>query len=100
MGTAEKMTDTHINTESLLTLTELVAAVKGHIIGEKSSKNVVFTAVATDSRNVVFKSLFVPLVGEKQNGHIYIPQALEKGASVVFINNSEYSQKSSFYDEL
>lgn len=100
MGTAEKMTDTHINTESLLTLTELVAAVKGHVIGEKFSKNVVFTAVATDSRNVVFKSLFVPLVGEKQNGHIYIPQALEKGASVVFINNSEYSQKSSFYDEL
>ena len=100
MGTAEKKTDTHINTESLLTLTELVAAVKGHVIGEKSSRNIVFTAVATDSRNVVFKSLFVPLVGEKQNGHIYIPQALEKGASVVFINNSEYSQKSSFYDEL
>lgn len=122
MGTAEKMTDALQKNESLLTMPELVAAVKGRMLGvgaesvassknvagtsgaamssAVSSKSVSFTSVSTDSRNVVLKSLFVPLVGEKQNGHIYIPQALEKGASVVFINTSEYSEKSALYDEM
>lgn len=85
-------------TESLLTTEELLCAVKGVEIS--SPKNVFFSSVATDSRNVSSGSLFVPLVGEKQNGHNYIPQAMEKGASVVFVAAEEFSKKSEFYEKL
>lgn len=74
--------------ESLLTLDELLSGVNGTVYG--NTQNVVFTNVATDSRNVCKNTLFVPLRGEFQNGHKYIPQAVEKGASVVFVNEYEF----------
>ena len=67
--------------ESLLDLNTLVSACNGSLISNASES--FFTSVVTDSRNVLKNSLFVPLVGEFQNGHKYIPQAVEKGASVV-----------------
>jgi len=73
--------------KSLLTGNELLAAVKGTQIG---SSDCLFNDVQTDSRNVSANCMFVPLVGEFQNGHKYIPQAIEKGASVVLINREEY----------
>lgn len=75
--------------ESLLSLDELLSGVKGTVFG--NTQNVVFTNVATDSRNVCENTLFVPLRGEFQNGHKYVPQAVEKGASVVFVNEYEFS---------
>ena len=76
--------------ETLLDLKTLVSACNGTVIGNASE--CCFTSVVTDSRNVVKNSLFVPLVGEFQNGHKYIPQALENGASVIFINRNESTE--------
>ena len=76
--------------ESLLDLKTLVSACNGTVIG--NATECCFTSVVTDSRNVVKNSLFVPLVGEFQNGHKYIPQAVEKGASVVFVNRNETTE--------
>ena len=71
---------------------ELVAAVRGKGVGRSTTESrFCFSSVTTDSRFVVPGSLFVPLVGTVQNGHAYIPEALEKGASCVFVNESEYS---------
>ena len=87
--------------KSLLTKEELLAAVKGTQIG---SAECLFNDVQTDSRNVSADKpcMFVPLMGEFQNGHKYIPDVLKDGkkASVVLINKAEYDEKSSFYDEL
>ncbi len=85
--------------ESLLEKNELVSAVKGRIV-DGCNADCHFECVATDSRNVCPQTLFVPLMGEFQNGHKYIPSAIEKGASVVFIMNDEYSQNVSVYKEL
>lgn len=74
--------------ESLLTLEELLSGVNGTAYG--NTQNVIFTNVATDSRNVCENTLFVPLRGEFQNGHKYIPQAVEKDASVVFVDEYEF----------
>lgn len=83
---------------SLLSFDELISAVNGISIGfAGSTDNFGFTSVVTDSRNVVSGSLFVPLVGQNQDGHKYVPQAAEKGASVVFINNSEYQKNTGKY---
>lgn len=84
--------------ESLLTLEELVAAVKGEVISK--SRECFFTSVQTDSRNVEKDTLFVPLVGEFQNGHKYIPQALDKGASVVFVNRYDYGMQPGVYKRM
>ena len=43
-----------------------------------------FALVATDSRNVRTGALFVPLVGEVQDGHAFIEEASCAGAAAVF----------------
>lgn len=73
--------------ETLLTGDELVSAVKGVQLGSAVCS---FTDVQTDSRNVKPGCLFIPLVGEVQDGHKYISGAIEKGASVVFLDENEY----------
>ena len=81
--------------ETLLTLKELLQATGGKLIG--SASECTFTDVQTDSRNVQKNTLFVPLIGEFQDGHKYVPSAVEKGASVVYICQSEYEAKKDFY---
>ncbi|MBP3710773.1 MAG: UDP-N-acetylmuramoyl-tripeptide--D-alanyl-D-alanine ligase [Treponema sp.] len=89
-------------TDSLLTCAALLDAVHGSIAGGRSvcAEQCAFTSVTTDSRRVVPQSLFVPLMGEKQNGHAYIPQAIENGASVILLNRDEYEKKRGDYDAL
>ena len=85
--------------ETLLTKEELLTAVKGTQIG---SSPCLFNDVQTDSRNVCAEKpcMFVPLMGEFQNGHKYIPDVLKKGASVILMNETEYKAQVSYYDEL
>ncbi len=85
--------------ESLLTKEELLAAVKGTQLGSAACS---FNDVQTDSRNVSPDKpcMFVPLMGEFQNGHKYIEDVLAKKASVILINKSEYDSKAAHYDEL
>ena len=84
------------NNESLLSLDELLKAVGGVFIGfDKNRENFCFTSVVTDSRNVKPLSLFVPLVGQNQDGHIYVEKAIESGATVIFINKNENKKNNS-----
>ena len=84
--------------KTLLELGELAKAVNGSILNK--TDNFSFSSVATDSRNCEQGTLFVPLMGQNQNGHTYIPQALEKGASVVFVQRTEYDGKKEAYERL
>ncbi len=84
--------------KSLLTLEEVLESTGGvHVLG---AGEFCFTGVQTDSRNVTAGTLFVPLLGEKQDGHDYIPQALEKGASSVFIAMSSWEKRPDFFTEI
>ena len=84
--------------KSLLTLEKILEATDGiHVLGPSV---ITFTSVATDSRSVEKDTLFVPLIGEVQDGHKYIPQAMEKGASVVFIARKNYEDDSNFFVNL
>ncbi len=75
-----------ISQTSLLSLFELLAATGGITVLGCPEQDFFFDSVATDSRNVMARGMFIPLVGEFQDGHKYIPAALEKGATVVFVN--------------
>ena len=87
--------------KSLLSLEKILTSINGIYIGSENNKKLFcFTNVVTDSRNVVENSLFVPLVGEFQNGHIYVDQAVEKGATVIFIDSEEYENNPNKYKEL
>lgn len=88
---------TTANEASLMTLNEVLEATGGILVGSQDGFS--FNDVQTDSRNVSKNTLFVPLVGEFQDGHKYVPQAVSAGASVILINKSEYKNNSSVYDE-
>lgn len=74
------------NISSLLNLSDTLKAVGGVLLCDFAEENFCFTSVATDSRKVTEKTLFVPLIGEFQDGHSYVPQAVGAGASAVFIS--------------
>ncbi|MDE5897806.1 MAG: UDP-N-acetylmuramoyl-tripeptide--D-alanyl-D-alanine ligase [Treponemataceae bacterium] len=86
--------------ESLLSAEELAAAVRGRFVGSGRRADFFFSSVATDSRNVRAGSLFVPLRGEFQDGHQYVPQAVGTGATVVFIDEQAYRTDGGLYDRL
>ena len=86
------------NGNSLLELDELLDATGGiHVLG---SGRFYFDSVQTDSRAVEKNTLFVPLIGEKQDGHAYIPQAVEKGASAVIISIKNFENNGNFFSEI
>lgn len=89
-----------LHASSLLSGIELLNAVKGEFIGDFDGASLFFASVATDSRNVVQNTLFVPLIGEKQDGHSYIPQALANGASVVFVAQTAFESDRAAYEAL
>lgn len=63
---------------------EVLKATHGILVeGEKST---VFNGISTDTRTLVPGNLFIALVGEKFNGHDFIPQALEKGAGGILVS--------------
>ena len=85
---------------SLLSFDELASATGGILLLGPGPDGFCFSSVVTDSRNVQQGSLFVPLIGEKQDGHAFIPQALENVASAVFIAIANYERDSSFFVDL
>ena len=63
-----------------ITIQELLEAVGGTLLGQADLSRTV-SQVDTDSRDIHPGSLFIPLVGERFDGHAYINPALEGGAA-------------------
>ena len=58
------------------------------------NENAFFTRFNHDSRDIKQNDLFVPLVGDRFDGHDFINEALGKGASISLCENSKYSSLS------
>ncbi|MEA5143695.1 MAG: UDP-N-acetylmuramoyl-tripeptide--D-alanyl-D-alanine ligase [Oscillibacter sp.] len=67
------------------TVNELCAAVGGTVL---QSTDAAVTTVCTDSRGVPVGSLFIPLVGERFDGHDYLTAALSAGAAGCFCSRT------------
>ena len=64
-----------------MTTAQICEAVQGVLSGDE---NTAITTVSTDSRTIGDGAWFVPLAGERFDGHDYIDMALEKGAAGCF----------------
>ncbi|MDI6727025.1 MAG: UDP-N-acetylmuramoyl-L-alanyl-D-glutamate--2,6-diaminopimelate ligase, partial [Smithellaceae bacterium] len=61
-----------------LSVREILKATGGRLI--RGDGTLVFCGISTDSRTVAAGNLFVPLVGERFDGHAFIEQAVASGA--------------------
>ena len=64
-----------------LTLRQLLEAVNGTLLGDFDDLDAQAVQVSTDSRNITPGCLFIPLEGERFDGHSFIQAALEAGAA-------------------
>lgn len=65
-----------------ISISEILVATNGRLISGNTNDTI--TSVCIDSRKVTKGALFVPLIGEKTDGHEYIQSAFESGARVSF----------------
>lgn len=64
-----------------LTLRQLLEAVNGTLLGDFDDLDAQAVQVSTDSRSIAPGCLFIPLEGERFDGHSFISAALEAGAA-------------------
>ena len=64
----------------MFTINEIAAATGGRIVGLAAGE---VTAVSTDSRSVTPGQLFVPLRGERFDGHAFIQEVADKGITTI-----------------
>ena len=64
-----------------LTLKQLLEAVDGTLLGEFDDLDTAVADVSTDSRKITPGCLFIPLEGERFDGHSFINSSLEAGAA-------------------
>lgn len=68
----------------MMRLSEVALATSGQLVGH----DVEFCCVGTDSRAIKKGQLFVALKGENFDGHEYVAQSLEQGASAVLVSQA------------
>lgn len=73
-----------------LSLQQIAQWTEGTIHGE----NITLSDISTDTRSINAGSLFVPLKGERFDGHDYVKQAIEKGARAFLWGHKQAPQNS------
>ena len=76
-----------------LKLSEVLEAVKGKLLGTFEDLETEISAVDIDSRNLTPGGLFIPIIGERFDGHAFINDALEAGAAGCFTARSRDSYR-------
>lgn len=73
-----------------LNLTEIIKAVNGEILFKNNDG--IFNKVSTDTRKIEKDNLFIALKGANFNGNDYAVHAIEKGASIVIVDEVKFSE--------
>lgn len=66
-----------------MTLKNIASACGGSYIGSEKLEDKIICGVAIDSRLIEKDYLFIPIKGERVDGHTFIPQVFKKGACCV-----------------
>ncbi len=64
-----------------ITVRELLQAVNGTLLGDFPNLDMTVTRIQRDSRLIQPGDVFLPLVGERRDGHTFLPGALDAGAA-------------------
>lgn len=70
-----------------LTLEDLVHATGGRCLNVGKNGDKLITSITTDTRQITEGSLFIPLRGNRFDGHNYIEEAFKKGACMSLTEN-------------
>jgi len=70
------------------TASAVAAATRGALVQGRGEY--AFVGVSTDSRTCQTGELFVPLKGERHDGHAYIPKALDRGVSGMLVEENVF----------
>ncbi len=79
----------------MLTLEEVLSAIGGKLINN-TNKDIVFSSVTTNSKEAGQGMLFIPLIGERFDGHNFINDAAENGAAAALTKYNLKPDKSDF----
>ena len=74
-----------------LNIQEVIEAVNGEIIVKNNDGH--FNKISTDTRKIENDNLFVALKGANFNGNTYAVSAIEKGASVVIVDEIKFEKE-------
>ena len=66
-----------------LTFANIAKACEGRYIGDETLLDTTITGAVIDSRQVKEGYLFIPIKGERVDGHKFIPTVFEQGAAIV-----------------
>jgi UDP-N-acetylmuramoyl-tripeptide--D-alanyl-D-alanine ligase len=45
--------------------------------------------IVTDTREICSNDAFIPLIGKKEDGSIYLEEAVKEGANIIFVTDSD-----------
>jgi UDP-N-acetylmuramoyl-tripeptide--D-alanyl-D-alanine ligase len=71
-----------------LSLAEIIKAIHGEVLVKNNEGN--FNKVSTDTRKIEKDNLFIALMGENFNGNDYVFHAIEKGASILIVDEIKF----------
>lgn len=74
-----------------LNLSEIIKAVDGKVLYNNNEGN--FNVISTDTRKIEKDNLFIALKGENFNGNDYVIKAIEKGASIIIIDEIKFREE-------
>lgn len=83
--------------EIRLTLSQLLRATKGTLCGpvstssESTLRTTCIQSIFTDSREIVKQGLFIAITGENFDGHNFLPDAINHGATLLCIEKNKSS---------
>lgn len=73
---------------------EIAAITGGRLLSEDVDRQARITGIAIDSRKVTPGSLFVTIVGEKNDAHRFLPSVFEAGALAALVSKSDLEMAS------
>lgn len=68
---------------------DILAACGGEYFGDPALLNEFASDIVIDSRRAAPGALYVPIIGEKNDGHAFIPDARQRGASLVLSDRAQ-----------
>jgi len=80
-----------VEKKKIFSIDDILSATHANLIFEKS-ENVLFKEIYIDSRKIQPESLYIAIIGENNNGHDFVNQAVESGAKGIIIQEDELTR--------